>query len=65
MMCKMAIFLVFVCVISVMHAAPLARRMVDMTHIFDHTTLHFPTVKEYEMKLLFWNEDSVDPIHPW
>lgn len=46
----MVLHLLLLC--SVASAAPLAKRMVDMTYTFDETTLNYPGMKKFELKTL-------------
>ncbi|GFS30419.1 kynB [Trichonephila inaurata madagascariensis] len=55
----MALLLLLLC--SVASAAPLAKRMVDMTYTFDETTLNYPGMKKFELSTVqngMTDEDS-------
>ncbi|XP_015906173.1 isatin hydrolase isoform X2 [Parasteatoda tepidariorum] len=39
--------------LSFSHSMPLARRLIDMTYVFDETTLRFPGYKEFKIDHLF------------
>lgn len=45
-------FLILCNLMIALNAAPLAHKTVDMTYTFDETTLHYPTTKEFQMKVV-------------
>ncbi|GFT37515.1 uncharacterized protein NPIL_513951 [Nephila pilipes] len=45
-------FLILCQLIIALNAAPLARKIVDMTYTFDETTQHYPGTKEFQTKVV-------------
>ncbi|PRD32672.1 UNVERIFIED_CONTAM: hypothetical protein NCL1_19722 [Trichonephila clavipes] len=43
---------IFLYMVTIAKTAPIPLEMIDMTYVFDNTTLHWPTQKKFELLVL-------------